>query len=65
HGADISAGVGPGAERLIRLNHTGRRANPQAVKANIAAVSGALKNLGHATDTDSALEAAERSYSEA
>ncbi|MGQ2952585.1 MAG: pyridoxal-phosphate-dependent aminotransferase family protein [Agrobacterium sp.] len=64
HGADISAGVGPGAERLIRLNHTGRRAHPEAVKANIAAVSSALKNLGHATDTDSALEAAAKSYSE-
>ncbi len=64
-GADISGGVGPGAERLIRLNHTGRRANPDAVKANIAAVSSALKSLGHATDADSALEAAEKSYSEA
>lgn len=64
-GADISGGVGPGAERLIRLNHTGRRANPDAVKANIAAVSSALKSLGHTTDTDSALEAAEKSYSEA
>jgi aspartate aminotransferase-like enzyme len=64
-GADISGGVGPGAERLIRLNHTGRRANPDAVKANIAAVSSALKSLGHATDSDSALEAVERSYSEA
>ncbi|MDH7801929.1 MULTISPECIES: alanine--glyoxylate aminotransferase family protein [unclassified Rhizobium] len=63
-GADISGGVGPGAERLIRLNHTGRRANPDAVKANIVAVSSALKNLGHTADTDSALEAAEKSYSD-
>ena len=63
-GADISGGVGPGAERLIRLNHTGRRANPHAVKANIAALSSALKSLGHAADTDSALEAAEKTYSD-
>ncbi|MDZ7928462.1 MAG: alanine--glyoxylate aminotransferase family protein [Agrobacterium sp.] len=62
-GADISSGVGPGAERLIRLNHTGRRANPEAVEANIAAVSRALNSLGHAADTDSALEAAEKTYS--
>ncbi|WP_421399455.1 pyridoxal-phosphate-dependent aminotransferase family protein [Agrobacterium fabrum] len=65
HGADISAGVGPGAERLIRLNHTGRRAHPEAVKSNIAAVANALKTLGHSTNTDSALEAAEQSYSQA
>ena len=64
-GADISAGVGPGAERLIRLNHTGRRAHPEAVKANIAAFSSALKSLGHASDTDSALEATEKVYSDA
>lgn len=64
-GADISAGVGTGAERLIRLNHTGRRAHPDAVKANIAAVASALKTLGHAADADSALEAAQKSYSRA
>ncbi|MCZ4430184.1 alanine--glyoxylate aminotransferase family protein [Agrobacterium sp. SOY23] len=63
-GADISGGVGPGAERLIRLNHTGRRANPHAVRANITALSSALKSLGHAADTDSALEAAEKTYSD-
>ncbi|OOO19573.1 aspartate aminotransferase [Agrobacterium salinitolerans] len=61
-GADLSYGVGPGAERLIRLNHTGRRAHPEAVKANIAAFASALKSLGHAADTDSALEAAEKTY---
>lgn len=62
-GADVSGGVGPGAERLIRLNHTGRRANPDSVQANITAVSSALRSLGHTADTDSALEAAEKGYS--
>ncbi|PZU62500.1 MAG: aspartate aminotransferase [Rhizobium sp.] len=64
-GADISGGVGPGAERLIRLNHTGRRAHRDAVKANILAFSGALKSLGHAANTDFALEAAEKTYLDA
>lgn len=64
-GADISGGVGPGAERLIRLNHTGRRAHRDAVKANILAFSGALKSLGHAANTDFALEAAENTYLDA
>lgn len=36
-GSDLTAGVGPGAERLIRFNHTGRRASREAVTANIEA----------------------------
>lgn len=39
---EFSAGVGPGAERLIRLNHTGRRADADTVKAMLAAISGTL-----------------------
>ncbi len=40
---EFSLGVGPGAERLIRLNHTGRRADPAVVHAMIAALAAALR----------------------
>ncbi len=39
---EFSLGVGPGAERLIRLNHTGRRADPAVVHAMISALASAL-----------------------
>lgn len=64
-GADITAGVGPGAERLIRLNHTGRRANRQAVEANIEAFASSLKDLGYAAEASSALEAVDTVYLDA
>lgn len=51
-GADITAGVGPGAERLFRLNHTGRRASEEAVRSNIAAVSAALRQVGLPSDDE-------------
>lgn len=41
--ADFSSGVGTGAERLIRLNHTGRRADPAVVHAMIEALAAALR----------------------
>lgn len=41
---EISAGVGPGAERLIRLNHTGRRATPEAVRSMLDAVAASLRS---------------------
>ena len=40
---EFSLGVGPGAERLIRLNHTGRRADPAVVHAMISALAAALR----------------------
>ncbi|MDS7595654.1 aminotransferase class V-fold PLP-dependent enzyme [Agrobacterium tumefaciens] len=61
-GADITGGVGPGAERLIRLNHTGRRANAGAVKANVTAIATGLQDLGRTVDRKGALAAVESVY---
>lgn len=61
-GADLSAGVGPGTERLVRLNHTGRRATEEAVLANLAAFSRALTAHGHPSNTDAALDIAVKNY---
>ncbi|UHS63959.1 alanine--glyoxylate aminotransferase family protein [Agrobacterium vaccinii] len=61
-GADITAGVGPGTERLVRLNHTGQRANEESVLANLTAFSRALEAAGQAADLDQALRAAVQSY---
>jgi aspartate aminotransferase-like enzyme len=44
--ADLSAGVGPGAEHLLRLNHTGQRARREPVLANVTALAQALRVLG-------------------
>jgi len=40
---DFSLGVGTGADRLIRLNHTGRRADPAVVHTMISALAAALR----------------------
>ncbi|WP_370674681.1 alanine--glyoxylate aminotransferase family protein [Pleomorphomonas sp. PLEO] len=40
---EFSLGVGAGAERLIRLNHTGRRADPAVVHAMISALADVLR----------------------
>jgi aspartate aminotransferase-like enzyme len=61
-GADLSAGVGPGAARLVRLNHTGQRASQQAVAANIEALGEALLASGQRVDLPAALEAVETVY---
>jgi aspartate aminotransferase-like enzyme len=53
-GADLSAGVGPGAERLLRLNHTGQRARREPVLANVTALAQALRALGFDADLDAA-----------
>lgn len=42
---EFSLGVGPGAERLVRLNHTGRRADGTVVKAMLAAIADALRDV--------------------
>lgn len=60
--ADLSAGVGPGAEHLLRLNHTGQRARRTPVLANVLAVGGALIALGLNADLDDAKAAIDRHY---
>lgn len=57
-GADMTAGVGPGTERLVRLNHTGQRASEEAVLANLTGFSRALEAAGKAVDLDEGLRAA-------
>jgi aspartate aminotransferase-like enzyme len=61
-GAELSAGVGPGAERLIRLNHTGQRACEDAVIANLKALGKLFDAQGKHTDIDAALRAASSVY---
>jgi aspartate aminotransferase-like enzyme len=51
---DLSAGVGPGAARLLRLNHTGQRARRDPVLANIVALAEAMRALGIAANLDAA-----------
>ncbi len=62
NGADLSAGVGPGAEGLLRLNHTGRRAAKDAVLANVVALATALTGLGIAADVARASAAVTARY---
>lgn len=59
-GHALSAGVGPGGERLIRLNHTGPRARPEVVLGDIAVLGRAMAAAGHPCDTGAALAAAAR-----
>ena len=47
---DFSAGVGPGAERLVRLNHTGLRARFETVLSGVVAYGIALGKLGRKAD---------------
>ena len=61
-GVDLSAGVGPGAERLLRLNHTGQRARREPVLANILAVGQALSALGLNVNLNAANAAIDRHY---
>jgi aspartate aminotransferase-like enzyme len=61
-GADMTAGVGPGTERLVRLNHTGQRATEEAVLANLTAFSQALEVQGHQNDLQAALRSAADTY---
>ena len=61
-GADLSPGVGPGTERLIRLNHTGPRANEESVLANLTAYSRALDAADQPNDLDQGLRAVVEIY---
>ena len=49
-GMDLSAGIGPGAERLVRLNHTGRRARFETVLGAVLAFGLALRACGAPAD---------------
>lgn len=60
--ADLSAGVGAGAEHLLRLNHTGQRARREAVHANIVTLANALRALGVDADLDAASAAIAARY---
>jgi aspartate aminotransferase-like enzyme len=64
-GTAIAAAVGPGSERLVRLNHTGPRARFDAVLADIVALGAALQALGATVDTGAAAEAVAARYAEA
>lgn len=61
--ADIGAAVGPGSDRLIRLNHTGQRASKDAVLANITALAHALQLQGHLRAVEKAVEVVAAVYS--
>lgn len=61
-GVGISACVGPGTERLVRLNHTGPRASFEPVLANVVALGAALALAGAAVDTGAAAEAVATTY---
>jgi aspartate aminotransferase-like enzyme len=56
-GTAIAPGVGPGTERLLRLNHTGPRARRDIVLGDIIALGQALRQLGHQADLDAARSA--------
>ena len=58
-GHALTAGVGPAGERLIRLNHTGPRARPEVVRADLLALGRALAVLGYPVDVAAAVAAAE------
>lgn len=62
NGADLSAAVGPGAEGLLRLNHTGQRARREPVLANIVALAKALRALDRQADPEGAVAAAIARY---
>lgn len=57
-GHGLSAGVGGAGQRLIRLNHTGPRAQPQVVLGDLLALAQALKRAGHQADIAATLAAA-------
>lgn len=61
-GADIGAAVGPGSDRLVRLNHTGQRASKEAVRSNIKAFAHALEFQGHSGPVEKAFEALDAIY---
>ncbi|MFB9951698.1 pyridoxal-phosphate-dependent aminotransferase family protein [Rhizobium puerariae] len=63
-GMELSSGVGPGAERLVRLNHTGLRARFDIVLGNVAAYGMALGKLGFPADIAAAADAVASIYAD-
>jgi aspartate aminotransferase-like enzyme len=61
-GAEIGKGIGAIAERLVRLNHTGQRAQFAPVLANVVAYGQALAELGMKVDVGAAAEAVAEVY---
>ena len=59
---DFSAGVGPGAGRLVRLNHTGRRARFETVLSGVVAYGVTLGRFGQVADIASAAAAVAAYY---
>ncbi len=53
-GVDISAAIGQGTDRLLRLGHTGPRARFEAVLANVVALGSVLASLGADVDVGAA-----------
>jgi aspartate aminotransferase-like enzyme len=51
----ISASVGAVSDRVLRIQHTGRKARFEAVAANIAPLAGVLDQFGHEADAGAAL----------
>jgi aspartate aminotransferase-like enzyme len=58
-GHALSAGIGPGGDRLVRLVHTGPRARLDVVLGDLSALGHALRKLGVPADVGAALAAAE------
>lgn len=61
-GCDLTPGVGPGAERLLRFNHTGNRARFETVMAGVTAYGAALHRLRLPADIGAAAEAVAAAY---
>jgi aspartate aminotransferase-like enzyme len=60
--AAASAGVGPAADRFVRLNHTGERAAFAPVLAAVVAYGHALAALGNPVDIGAGAEAVARTF---
>lgn len=58
----LGAGGGALAEEMIRVNHYGRDATPNAVRSSLAALGAALAERGAAVDVQGALRAAEEAW---
>lgn len=58
----LSAGVGPIAETLVRLNHTGRNASREVVLDTVIALGAALAALGASVDFGAAQAAVDAEY---
>lgn len=62
YGAELTPGFGDAAGHLVRLNHTGRNANAEAVLANVLAYGRALEALQFPVNLRAAAEAVAHEY---